>query len=418
MEPEVWECSGLPGCCVPEGADVRVEIYGAASPLDGIYLDHAATTPVDPEVVAAMRPYLGDQFGNPSSIHSFGRSVRASIDTARDTVAHCLGAGWDEILFTGGGTESDNTVLQGVVVANRDRGNHIITSAIEHHAILDTCEFLEEVRGTRVTLLPVDQHGLVDPDDVRRALTDQTVLVSVMHANNEIGTVQPVAEIGRVCREAGVLFHTDAVQSVGSLPVDVEALNVDFLSLSAHKFYGPKGVGVLYARDGARWRRLLHGGSQERKRRAGTENVAGIMGLARALELADGKRDAEEGRLRGLRDGLIDGVLSRVERCRLNGHPTCRLPNSAHFSVEGVEGEALLMNLDMMGIAASTGSACTSGSLEPSHVLKAIGVPAEAARCSIRFTLGRSTSEEVVEYVAQTFAEIVVALRSLTGHAG
>lgn len=377
-----------------------------------VYLDHAATTPVDPAVVAAMQPYWHETFGNPSSIHAFGREARAAIDTARDTVARCLGARPEEILFTSSGTEANNTVLQGVFATNLGRG-HVVTSAIEHHAILTTCQHLAPL-GLRTTYLPVDQHGLVDPDDVRRAIDRETVLVSVMYANNEIGTIQPLAEIGRICREAGVPFHTDAVQAPGMLPLRVDDLGVDFLSISAHKFYGPKGVGVLYARTGTRFAPLLYGGGQERGLRAGTENVAGIVGLAKALALAVSGRDAAVAQLTALRDRFIESVLARVEHCRLNGHPTQRLPNNAHFSVEFVEGEALLLNLDLLGIAASSGSACMSGAQEPSHVLQAIGLPREVAVGSIRFTLGRSTTAAEVDQAADAFADTVARLRAMS----
>ncbi len=381
--------------------------------MERIYLDHAATTPIDASVFVAMRPYLEGVFGNPSSIHSFGREARAALDGAHDAVARCLGARAEEIFFTSGGTESDNTVLKGVAAHFAGRGNHIVTSAIEHHAVLDTCEHLEG-RGVQVTTVPVDGCGLIDPEEVRRAIAERTVLVSIMFANNEIGTIQPVAEIGRICREAGVLFHTDAVQAAGALPIDVDALNVDFLSLSGHKFYGPKGVGVLYARRRTKWESLLHGGGQERARRAGTENVAGIVGLAHALELAVQRRDADAAHLTSLRDRLIERVLARVERCHLSGDKTRRLPNNASFAVEGVEGEAILMNLDMAGIAASSGSACSAGSLEPSHVLKAIGLPPESLRGSLRLTLGRGNTAEQIDTVADTLAEVVERLRGLS----
>lgn len=375
------------------------------------YLDYAATTPLDPAAAEAMQPYLSEVFGNPSSIHGFGRQARAALDDARDRVARCLGARAEEIFFTSCGTESNNTVLQGVLEANAGRG-HVITTAIEHHAILDCCAHLAS-RGMRTTLLPVDENGLVDPEDVRRAITRDTILVSVMYANNEVGTIEPIAEIGRLCREAGVLFHTDAVQAAGLLPLDVNALSVDFLSLSGHKFYGPKGVGVLYARRGAPWASLLYGGGQERGRRAGTENVAGIVGLASALDRATAIRDSEAERLTLLRDRLIAAILGRIERCRLNGHPTLRLANNINVSIEGVEAEPVLLNLDLAGIAASGGSACTAGSLEPSHVLRALGVPADAIRGSIRFSLGRSTTEADVDAAAEALADIVARLRSM-----
>lgn len=379
-----------------------------------IYLDYAATTPVDPQVVEAMRPYWGDVFGNPSSAHAFGREARAAVDTARDTNARCLGARSDEVFFTSGGTESINLAIRGVVEASEHPTPHLITSAIEHHAVLDTCRYLER-RGARLTVLPVDTNGLVDPEAVRGAITPQTALVSIMLANNEIGTLQPIVEIAAICREAGVPFHTDAVQAAGAIPVDVRDLGVDLLSLSAHKFYGPKGMGVLYARRGTRWQPLFRGGGQERGHRPGTENVAGIVGTATALEQAVGLLSTEAERIRALRDRLIVGVQSSVPRCRLNGHPLLRLPNNAHFSVEGVESEALLVNLDLHGIAASGGSACLSGAIEPSHVLQAVGVPAEAARGSVRFSLGRGNTTEEIDCVIALFAETVERLRGLSG---
>lgn len=378
-----------------------------------IYLDYAATTPVDPQVVEAMRPYWGDVFGNPSSAHAFGREARAAVDTARDTVARCLGARSDEIFFTSGGTESINLAIRGVVEASEHPSPHLITSAIEHHAVLDTCRYLER-RGAQLTVLPVDANGLVDPEAVRGAITPQTVLVSIMLANNEIGTLQPIAEIARICREAGVLIHTDAVQAVGSIPVDVRELGVDLLSLSAHKFYGPKGMGVLYARKGTRRQPLFRGGGQERGHRPGTENVPGIVGTATALDQAVGLLSTEAERIRALRDRLIAGIEFSVPGCRLNGHPLQRLPNNAHFSVEGVESEALLVSLDLHGIAASGGSACMSGALEPSHVLQAIGVPMEAARGSVRFSLGRGNTAEEIDRVITLFAETVERLRGLS----
>ncbi|NLC55318.1 MAG: cysteine desulfurase NifS [Armatimonadetes bacterium] len=399
-------------CDCPDGCGLRIEVYQGPRIDQEIYLDHAATTPVDPAVVQAMLPFLSERFGNPSSVHGFGRATRAAVDAARDLVARCLHARPEEIYFTSGGTESNNTVLLGVTEALREHGCHVITSAIEHHAILDTCDYLQS-RGVRTTVLPVDEYGLIDPEDVRRAITNETVLVSIMHANNEIGTIQPIAEIGRVCREAGVLFHTDAVQTAGSLALDVDALNVDFLSLSGHKFYGPKGVGALFARRDVPWRPLLHGGGQERHRRAGTENVPGIVGLATALGLAAEKMTGEAERLIRLRDRLIDGITARVDQCRLNGHPSQRLPNNVSLSVAGVEGESGLLILDMMGIAAAGGAACSSGSLEPSHVIQAIRVPPEAARGSIRFSLGRGTTADQIDFVVDAFAEVVAGLRSL-----
>ncbi len=378
-----------------------------------VYLDHAATTPVLPEVADAMRPYLTDIFGNPSSVHSFGQEAKRALDASRDTVARIIGADASEIYFTSGGTEADNLALIGVARANVGKGNHIVTSAVEHHAVLETCEFLE-TSGVEVTVVPVDGHGLVDPADVERAITDKTILVSIMHANNEIGTVEPIAEISRITRERGILFHTDAVQTVGAIPVNVDELGVDLLSLTAHKFYGPKGVGALYVRRGTRLARLIHGGAQERDRRAGTENVPGIVGLAKALEISqDGIEERAQAQSE-LRDYLIRGLTARIEGVRLNGHPTERLPNNVNVSIENVEGESLLLSLDMAGVAASSGSACTSGALEPSHVLHAIGQPLEAVHGSIRFALGRSTTRQDLDYVLEQTPPIVERLRSMS----
>ncbi len=378
-----------------------------------IYLDHAATTPTDLEVVAAMLPYFTDAFGNPSSIHSFGQEAKAAVEEARDRVASLIGAKSEEIVFTSGGTEADNFALMGVAYANEGKGNHIITTAIEHHAVLETCKYLER-KGFEVTYLPVDSYGLVDPDDVRKAITHKTVLISVMHANNEVGTIEPVAEIGSIAQERGIPFHTDAVQTVGHIPVDVNNLGVDLLAISAHKLYGPKGVGALYIRKGTRMTPLLHGGEQERRRRAGTENVAAIVGLGKAAEIAKQKMASEAKRLIPLRDKLIQGLMGRMEHIRLNGHPTLRLPNNVNVSIEFVEGEAMLLNLDLEGIAASTGSACASGSLEPSHVLLALGLSQRLSLGSLRFTLGRDTCEEDIDRVIQVLPQIVARLRLIS----
>lgn len=378
-----------------------------------VYLDHAATTPVHPEVVEVMRHYMLQDWGNPSSIHSFGREARAGVDEARAKVAALIGADPEEIVFTGGGTEADNMAIKGTAWELRSKGDHIITSAVEHHAVLHTVEWLEK-QGFRATYLPVDEYGMVDPGDVERAITSSTILVSIMAANNEVGTVQPVAEIARICREKGVRFHTDAVQAVGQLPIDVHALGVDLLSLSAHKIYGPKGVGALYVRRGVRLTPLLHGGAHERKRRAGTEGVPGIVGLGRAAELARLEFDQRVEHYRRVRDLLWERIRERVPEVRLNGHPTERLPNNLNLSVLYVEGESMLLNLDMKGIAASSGSACTSGSLEPSHVLLAMGIPHEVAHGSLRMTVGVSTTEEDTAYVAESLGEIVDRLRAMS----
>ncbi|MDI6822833.1 MAG: cysteine desulfurase NifS [Bacillota bacterium] len=378
-----------------------------------VYLDHAATTPVHPEVVEVMRHYMLQDWGNPSSIHSFGREARAGVDEARAKVAALIGGDPEEIVFTGGGTEADNMAIKGTAWELRNRGDHIITSAVEHHAVLHTVEWLEK-QGFRATYLPVDEYGMVDPGDVERAITSSTILVSIMAANNEVGTVQPVAQIARICREKGVRFHTDAVQAVGQLPIDVHALGVDLLSLSAHKIYGPKGVGALYVRRGVRLTPLLHGGAHERKRRAGTEGVPGIVGLGKAAELARLQFDQRVEHYRRVRDLLWERIRERVPEVRLNGHPTERLPNNLNLSVLYVEGESMLLNLDMKGIAASSGSACTSGSLEPSHVLLAMGIPHEVAHGSLRMTVGVSTTEEDTAYVAESLGEIVDRLRAMS----
>jgi cysteine desulfurase len=378
-----------------------------------VYLDHAATTPVHPEVVEVMNHYMLEDWGNPSSIHSFGREARAGVDEARARVAALIGADPEEIVFTGGGTEADNLAIKGTAWELRNKGNHIITSAVEHHAVLHTVEWLEK-QGFRATYLPVDGYGMVDPGDVEKAITSSTILVSIMAANNEVGTVQPIAEIARICREKGVRFHTDAVQAVGQLPIDVHALGVDMLSLSGHKIYGPKGVGALYVRRGVRLTPLLHGGAHERKRRAGTEGVPGIVGLGRAAELARLHFDERVAHYRRMRDLLWERIRQRVPEVRLNGHPTERLPNNLNISVLYVEGESMLLNLDMKGIAASSGSACTSGSLEPSHVLLAMGIPHEVAHGSLRMTVGVSTTEEDTDYVARSLAEIVERLRAMS----
>ena len=379
-----------------------------------IYLDHAATTPMDPRVLEAMLPYFVKSFGNPSSIHSYGRDTRKVIEEARATIAREIGAdGPREIIFTGSGSESDNLALRGVASAYRDRGDHIITSAIEHHAVYDTCKALEK-QGFEVTLVPVDSAGLVNPDDIKDALTERTILVSIMHANNEVGTIQPITAIGRLLKERNVLFHTDAVQTVGAIPVNVKELSVDLLSMAAHKFYGPKGVGALYVRRGVKLEPLIYGGAQERHRRAGTENIAGIVGMAKALGLANADLIENQKRITALRDYLIDRVLDRFEHVRLNGDRSARLPGNVNFSFEFIEGESLLLNLDLKGIAASSGSACTSGSLEPSHVLLAMGLCHEIAHGSLRLTLGKSTTKEEIDYLLEILPEIVSKLRAMS----
>lgn len=377
-----------------------------------VYLDHAATTPTRAEVVARMQPYFSEFFGNPSSIYGLGRKSQDAIDTTHETAARALNCRPTEIVFTGGGSEADNLAIKGIAYAQRRRGNHIITSAIEHHAVLHTCQRLEQ-EGYTVTYLPVDEHGMVSPADVEAAITDQTALVTIMYANNEVGTIQQIAEIGRICHAHRVPFHTDAVQAGGLLDIDVTQLQVDLLTLSAHKFYGPKGVGILYIRQGTRLQPQVLGGSQERNRRAGTENVPGIVGAAAALELARGEREAETARLLFLRDRLIAGMLALPD-VRLTGHPTQRMPNSASFTLAGVEGESLLLNLDLVDIAASSGSACTSGDIEPSHVLTAMGISAAQARGALRLTLGRTNTEEDIAYMLERIGEILPRLRALS----
>ena len=377
-----------------------------------IYMDHAATTPVAPDVVESMLPYFSQQFGNPSSIYRLGRQSLAALDGAHETVAAILGCRPTEIIFTGGGSEADNLAIKGIAYAPHRRGNHIVTTSIEHHAVLHTCQQLEH-EGYRVTYLPVDSTGRVSVSDVEAALTDETALVTIMYANNEIGTIQPLADIGRICRARRIPFHSDAVQAGGLLSLDVRALQVDMLSLSAHKFYGPKGVGILYARQGMRLQPQIQGGSQERNRRAGTENVPGIVGAATALRQARQSCDAEAARLASLRDRLVAGVLA-IPDTRLTGHPLERLPNSASFALAGVEGESLLLNLDLIGVAASSGSACTTGSVEPSHVLTAIGLPASLARGHLRLTLGHSTTDADVDFVLAQLPEIAQRLRALS----
>lgn len=378
-----------------------------------IYLDYAATTPTDQEVVKAMLPYFTNKFGNPSSIHSFGQEGRAAIAASREQIASLLGAKPDEIIFTSGGTESDNFAIKGIAFANRRKGNHVITSSIEHHAVIEPCEFLEK-RDFDVTYLPVDQNGLVDPDDVKKAITDNTILISVMHANNEIGTIEPIAEIGKIAKEKKIYFHSDSVQTFGHIPINVDELNVDLISVSAHKLYGPKGIGALYVRKGTRIMPFMQGGGQERRRRASTENVPGIVGFGKAVELAKKEMDGESQKLTFLRDKLKKGILEKIDHVNLNGHPTQRLPNNVNFSIGFIEGESMLLSLDMEGIAASTGSACTSGDLEASHVLLALGLSHELAHGSLRFSLGRATTDEDIDYVLEILPTIVERLRLMS----
>lgn len=378
-----------------------------------IYLDYAATTPTHPEVVKVMLPYFTEVFGNPSSIYSFGQETRGAIEEARAKVAGFIGAGEEEIIFTSGGNESDNFAIKGAAFANESKGNHIITSSIDHHAVLETCNFLQK-RGFEITYLPVDEYGWVNPDDVKRAITGKTILVSVMHANNEIGTIEPITEIGKIAKEANVYFHADAVQTVGHIPIDVNGLGVDLLSISAHKLYGPKGIGALYIRKGTRLLPFMHGGEQERGLRAGTENVPGIVGFGKAVELAQQDIVEEAERLTYLRGQLTKGLLERIDHIRLNGHPQNRLPNNVNVIIEFVEGESMCLNLDLEGICASTGSACSSSSLQPSHVLLAIGLTHDQAHSSLRFTLGKWTTEEEIERVLDVLPGIVNKLRAMS----
>ena len=381
--------------------------------MNRIYMDNAATTRVTQPVLEAMMPCLTDVYGNPSSVHAFGRDARRLLDEARARVAAALNAKPNEIYFTGCGTESDNWAVRGSAYALKAKGNHIITSSIEHHAILHTCQQLER-EGFKVTYLPVDEYGQVSAADVEKAITPETTLISIMTANNEIGTIQPIAEIGAIARAHSVRFHTDAVQAVGAIPVDVKAMNVDLLSLSGHKLHAPKGVGALYIRSGVRLERLMNGGAQERTQRPGTENMPSIVGLGRAIELATAQLDEKAAYVSALRDRLIRGILETIPDTRLNGHPTNRLPGNCNVSIRYIEGESMLLNLDIKGIAASSGSACTSGSLDPSHVLLAIGLTHEVAHGSLRFSLNEENTEEEVDYVIRSLDEVVKRLRAMS----
>ncbi len=379
-----------------------------------VYMDHSATTPVRAEVAEEMYKYIIDNFGNPTSLHSFGRQVRNAVEEARENVAASIGAKTNEIVFTSGGTESDNMAIHGVAHANKNKGNHIITSAVEHHAVINTVKALGK-EGFTITIIPVDKHGVVDPDDVANAITEKTILVTIMHANNEVGTIQPIQEISKITREHGVIFHTDAVQSFGKIPVNVDDLGVDLLTISGHKIYAPKGIGALYIRKGTRWKQsLFHGGSQERLRRAGTENVAGIVALGKACRLATDDLESEARHISQLRDRLIEEVTSNISYVNITGHPTRRIPGHASFCFQYIEGESMLLSLDMKGIAASSGSACTSGSLEPSHVLLSMGIPHEVAHGSIRLTLGRDNTEEDIDYFMEVMQPIVERLRAMS----
>ena len=378
-----------------------------------IYMDNAATTRVTAPVLEAMMPYLTEVYGNPSSIHAFGREAKRALEKAREQVAAAINAKPSEIYFTGCGSEADNWAVRGAAYAQKRKGSHIITSAIEHHAVLHTCQQLER-EGFTVTYLPVDEDGVVKLDELEKAITPETTLITIMAANNEIGTIQPIEEIGKIARAHGIRFHTDAVQAVGAIPVDVQAMGVDLLSLSGHKFHAPKGVGALYIRTGVRIQRFLQGGAQERTQRAGTENLASIVGMGRAIELATANLDAKAEKLIAMRDRLMNGVIEAIPESRVNGHRTQRLPGNCNVSIRYIEGEALLLSLDLKGIAASSGSACTSGSLDPSHVLLAIGLPHEIAHGSLRFSLSEENTMDEVETVLRELTDIVRRLRSMS----
>jgi cysteine desulfurase len=378
-----------------------------------IYFDNAATTPADPEVVSAMLPYFTEVFGNPASLHYFGRQANNAVENARAAAADFIGAKPEEIIFTSGGTESDNFALKGIAYANSSKGRHIITSNIEHHAVLESCEFLES-NGFKVTYLPVEPNGILNPDEVKKAISMETVLISVMHANNEIGSIQQIREIGRIAKENKIFFHTDAVQSFGHIPINADELNIDMLSASAHKIYGPKGVGLLYIRKGTKIQPFLNGGSQEKKLRASTHNVPGIVGFGKAIELASKNMGKETLQLVNLRDKLISGIFANIDNIKLNGDSRQRLPNNVNFSIKFVEGEGMVLGLDLEGIAVSSGSACTSGSLEPSHVLRAIGRTADLAHGSVRFSFGKFNTMEEVDYALEKFIKIVSRLRKMS----
>ncbi len=381
--------------------------------MDSVYFDNSATTRPDPRVLKAMHPYFNNWYGNPSSLHSFGREAAAAMERAREQVAKAMGAAPREIVFTSGGTESDNLALQGAAYASRDRGDNIITCTIEHHAVLRTCRFLES-QGFRVTYLPVDQYGRADPETVKAAITKDTVLVSIMAANNEIGTIENIREIGDIAREGGALFHTDAVQAMTKVPIDVDRDNIDLMAISAHKFHGPKGIGALYMRDGTEVQPLVYGGGQERGLRSSTENVPGIVGMGEAIELGMSEMDESVARMTSIRDRMIEGTLANIDGCYLNGPREGRLCNNAHFRFDYIEGEALIMSLDMRGIAASTGSACSSRETETSHVLQAIGVRKEDARGSLRITLSKMSTLAEAERYLTTIEEVTAKLRNIS----
>lgn len=379
-----------------------------------LYMDYSATTPVKKEVLDEMMPYLTDYFGNASSFHTFGREAKSALDKAREQVASLINAKPNEIYFTAGGSESDNWALEGIAYANRNKGNHIITSKIEHHAILHTCEYLEKHHGFEVTYLDVDGEGRIRLEDLKNAIKDTTILISIMFANNEIGTIQPIKEIGQIAKEHNIVFHTDAVQAAGNIPVDVKELEVDLMSMSSHKIYGPKGVGALYIKTGTKLHNFVHGGAQERRRRAGTENIPAIVGYGKAAELAKANMDNHISTLTRLRNRLMNEILERIPNTRVNGSVENRLPGNINFSFEFIEGEGILLLLDMLGIAASSGSACTSGSLDPSHVLMAIGLPHEIAHGSLRLTVGDFTTEDDIDYIVENLPGVIERLRSMS----
>ncbi len=378
-----------------------------------IYLDHNATTPIHPAVIESMLPYLREDFGNPSSIHSFGQAAKKGLEEARERVARLIGSRPEEIVFTGSGTEASNLAIKGVVYGRRGEGRHVITSSIEHHAVLNVCRQIEK-EGFRVTYLPVDRVGLIRPEDVSRAITEETILITLMHANNEVGTVQPIEEAARIAGERGILFHTDAVQSAGKIPVDVNRLGTDLLSFSAHKVYGPKGVGALFVRNGTPLHALIHGGHQEKDRRAGTENVAGIVGFGKAADLASLMPTSKQEELKSLRDYFWESIQQKIEDVHLNGDQARGLPNTLNAGFDYVDGESVLINLDLQGIAASAGSACTSGALEASHVLVAMGVPPLTAKGALRFSLGRDTTKEEIDQTVNVLTETVHRLRAMS----
>ena len=379
-----------------------------------LYMDYSATTPVKQEVVDAMMPYFTETFGNASSFHGFGRDAKNVLDKSRAQVASLINAKSNEIYFTAGGTESDNWAIEGVAFANKAKGNHIITSKIEHHAVLHTCEYLEKHHGFEVTYLDVDAEGRIRVEDVENAIKDNTILITIMFANNEVGTIQPIKEIGEIAKKHKVIFHTDAVQAAGNIHIDVKELNVDLMSMSSHKIYGPKGIGALYIKTGTKLHTFVHGGAQERRRRAGTENIPGIVGYAKACEIAKANMDNHIETLTKLRTKLIDGILEKIPYTKVNGSLEHRLPGNVNFSFEFIEGEGILLMLDMLGIAASSGSACTSGSLDPSHVLMAIGLPHEIAHGSLRLSIGDFTTEEDIDYIIEKLPPVIERLRSMS----